>query len=120
MQDVNRENVKMLLDVFHMNIEEDSIAEGIRRLKGYIGEIHAGEKNRKVPGKGTMPWDEIAQALHEVGFDGNVVMEPFVRPGGIVGSDVKLWRDLSGGADEAKLDQDIAESLVFLKGKLEK
>ncbi len=120
MQDVNRENVKMLLDVFHMNIEEDSIAEGIRRLKGYIGEIHAGEKNRKVPGKGTMPWDEFAQALHEVGFDGNVVMEPFVRPGGIVGSDVKLWRDLSGGADEAKLDQDIAESLVFLKGKLEK
>ena len=64
MQDVNRENVKMLLDVFHMNIEEDSIAEGIRRLKGYIGEIHAGEKNRKVPGKGTMPWDEIAQALY--------------------------------------------------------
>ena len=55
-----------------------------------------------------------------MGFDGNVVMEPFVRPGGIVGSDVKLWRDLSGGADEAKLDQDIAESLVFLKGKLEK
>ena len=50
-----------------------------------------------------MPWDEIAQALHEVGFDGNVVMEPFVRPGGIVGSDVKLWRDLSGGADEETL-----------------
>lgn len=116
-EDVNRDNVKVLLDVFHMNIEEDSMTEAIHRLKGHIGELHIGETNRKVPGKGRMPWDEIAQALRDVAFDGNVVMEPFVRMGGTVGSDIKVWRDLSEQADEEKLDRDIAEALIFTKKK---
>lgn len=44
-----------------------------------------------------------------------MVLEPFVKAGGQVGRDIRVWRDLSGGADEAKLDKDIAESLVFIR-----
>ncbi len=62
-----------------------------------------------------MPWKEIAQALKDINYDGCIVMEPFVKMGGPVGLDIKVFRDLSDGADEAKLDKDIAESLVFLK-----
>lgn len=116
-KEVDRENVKVMLDCFHMNIEEDNIADAIRLTKGYLGHFHIGENNRKVPGKGSMPWDEMGKALRDIGYDGDVVMEPFVMMGGQVGSDIKVWRDLSGGADEAKLDRDIEESLLFVRKK---
>ena len=62
-----------------------------------------------------MPWKEISAALTDIHYQGTVVMEPFVRPGGAVGKDIKVWRDLSGNADETKLDQDIQEALNYLK-----
>ena len=116
-KEVNKPNVKVMLDSFHMNIEEDNIAEAIRYTGDYLGHFHVGENNRKVPGKGSMPWEDMGKALRDIGYEGDVVMEPFVMEGGQVGSDIKVWRDLSSHADEAKLDQDIAESLVFLKKK---
>ena len=42
-------------------------------------------------------------------------MEPFVRSGGMVGSDIKVWRDLSCGATEAQLDADAADSVSYLR-----
>ncbi|WEG13351.1 sugar phosphate isomerase/epimerase [Pullulanibacillus sp. KACC 23026] len=116
-EEIGRDNVKIMLDSFHMNIEEDLLGDAIRYTGKHLGHFHIGEANRKVPGKGHMPWDEIGQALRDIEYDGCVVMEPFVRPGGIVGSDIKVWRDLSENADEAKLDSDIEESLIFVKEK---
>lgn len=40
-------------------------------------------------------------------------MEPFVRMGGQVGSDIKIWRDISRGASEAELDADAKRSVEF-------
>lgn len=116
-KDVGKKNVKAMLDTFHMNIEEDSMGDAIRRVGDLLGHFHIGECNRKVPGKGRMPWDEIGQALRDIHYDGYVVMEPFVRMGGIVGSDIKVWRDLSDQADEQELDDEIRESLRFVKKK---
>ena len=42
-------------------------------------------------------------------------MEPFVTMGGEVGEDIKVWRDLSNGADMAAMDKNIEQSLKFLK-----
>jgi len=114
-KEVGKENVKILLDSFHMNIEEDNMGDAIRSTGDYLDHFHIGECNRKVPGKGRMPWAELGQALHDINYDGYIVMEPFVRTGGIVGSDIKVWRDLSDNADEAKLDADIKEALQFVK-----
>lgn len=116
-KDINKENVKVMLDSFHMNIEEDYIGDAIRYTGEYLGHFHIGECNRKVPGKGHMPWAEIGQALRDINYNGCVVMEPFVRTGGIVGSDIRVWRDLSENADDAKLDADIKESLEFIKNE---
>ena len=102
--------VYIMLDSFHMNIEEDSFREAILTAGSKLGHFHIGEANRKVPGSGRLPWKEMADALKEIGYDGTIVMEPFVRPGGRVGSDIKVWRDLSNGADDAKLDADIREN----------
>ena len=108
----------MLLDTFHMNIEEDNIADAFRASEGYLGHVHIGEGNRNLPGQGSLPWDEIGKALRDINFNGGVVMEPFVKMSGKVGEDIKVWRDISRGADEATMDKNIRESLVFLKKAL--
>lgn len=119
-KEVNRPNVKVMLDTFHMNIEEDSIGNAIRTAGPLLGHLHTGECNRKVPGKGHMPWREIGEALRDINYQGYAVMEPFVREGGTVGTEIKVWRDLSEGADEAKLDADVKESLEFCRFMFER
>ncbi|MFF2323089.1 sugar phosphate isomerase/epimerase family protein [Agrobacterium sp. NPDC058088] len=112
-KDVGKNNVKVMLDTFHMNIEEDSFGEAIRTAGPLLGHFHTGESNRRVPGKGRMPWHEIGLALREINYTGAVIMEPFVKTGGTIGSDIKVWRDLSEGADIAKMDEDARNSLAF-------
>ena len=114
-REIDRKNVKLMLDTFHMNIEEDSFGDAIRSTKDLLGHFHVGECNRRVPGKGRMPWREIGDALNDIHYNGTVVMEPFVQMGGQVGSDIKIWRDMSKGGDQDKLDRDAALSLAFTK-----
>lgn len=112
-QDVGKPNVKVMLDTFHMNIEEDSLGDAIRTAGPLLGHFHTGESNRRVPGKGRLPWHEIGLALREINYTGAVVMEPFVKTGGTIGSDIRVWRDLSEAADEAKMDEDAKNALAF-------
>ena len=117
---VNRPNVKVMLDTFHMNIEEDSLTDAIRKSGPLLGHFHVGEANRRCPGpNGRFDWAAIGRALRSIGYAGGVVMEPFVRMGGQVGRDVSLWRDLSGGASNEQLDQDAATSLTWLRSVME-
>lgn len=113
---VDKPNVKAMLDTFHMNIEEDSLTGAIEKTKGFLGHFHVGEANRRCPyAGGRMDWAAIGDALRGIGYDGYVVMEPFVRMGGTVGKNVSLWRDLSGGADDARLDAEAAASVQYLR-----
>lgn len=118
-EEVGMDNVKVMLDTFHMNIEEQSIGGAIRRAGKLLGHFHTGECNRMVPGKGRIPWREIGDALRDIGYDGTAVMEPFVRMGGQVGADIKVWRDISRGAYEAQLDDDARRALEFQRYMLE-
>lgn len=118
-QAVGNPQVKVMLDTFHMNIEEDSMGGAIRAAGQHLGHLHTGECNRRPIGKGRMPWREIAEALHDIHYQGYVVTEPFVRMGGQVGSDIKVWRDLSGGASEDQLDAAAKDALVFARYMLD-
>ena len=112
-EEVDVPAAKVMLDTFHMNIEEDSMIDAILTAGDKLGHFHVGENNRRCPGKGNMPWAEIGQALRRIGYDKNVVMEPFVLKGGEVGSDIKVWRDLC--KDEAMLDVDAKNSVAYLR-----
>lgn len=115
-QAVARPNVKVMLDTYHMNQEEDSFEEAIFTAGKHLGHFHIGECNRRVPGENSrIPWRSIGAALRKIGYEGPVVMEPFVLTGGQVGADIRVWRDLSGNASLEKLDADARESLVFVK-----
>ena len=113
---VGKPNVKIMLDVFHMGIEEDSFTEAIRLAGNRLGHLHLGEANRRPPhAGGRVDWAGIGEALHEIGYDGDVVMEPFVRQGGTIGSQIKIWHDPMKGAPLSKLDDDAAASVKFLR-----
>ncbi|NCD34676.1 MAG: sugar phosphate isomerase/epimerase [Spartobacteria bacterium] len=114
-EEINSPNCKILLDTFHMNIEEDSIGGAIELAGSHLSGLHVGEPNRKPPGFGRMDWGEIKIALDKINFDGPIVMEPFVRPGGTVGKNIAVWRDLMPGAD---LDEAAAQSVRFLRKTL--
>ena len=107
--------VKVMLDTFHMNIEEDDMGAAIRLAGDKLGHFHVGENNRRLPGKGCLDWYAIGKALRDIGYDKNVVMEPFVRMGGEIGSDIKIWRDLSRSAPIAQLDADAKGSVEYLR-----
>ena len=118
-KDVSRPNVWVMLDTFHMNIEETDIAQAIRSAGKLLGHFHTGECNRLVPGKGRMPWREIGEALRDIGYDKRVVMEPFVNPGGQVGQDIKIWREMIPDTDVASLDKDAADAVIFQRYMLD-
>lgn len=113
--EVDRDNVKVMLDTFHMNIEETSISAAIWTAGNLLGHFHTGECNRMVPGQGRMPWREIAEALHEIQYDGSVVMEPFVRRGGQIEKDIHIWRNMKTDISEEILDRDARNALLFEK-----
>jgi D-psicose/D-tagatose/L-ribulose 3-epimerase len=114
---VGSPNCKILLDTFHMNIEEDSIGGSILESKDWLGHFHLGEPNRRPPGRGRMPWPEIFGALRDINYQGAVVMEPFLVPGGEVGRDISVFRDLLGGDD---LDELAAQSAQFVRSEQKK
>lgn len=73
-------NVKLLADLFHMNIEEANIAEALRAGEGFIGHVHFVDSNRRAAGLGHMSYEPIAAALKETGYDAYASVEAFPLP----------------------------------------
>jgi D-psicose/D-tagatose/L-ribulose 3-epimerase len=110
--EVGSPHLKILLDTYHMNIEEDSFARAIATAGSHLGHLHVGENNRKPPGRGHIPWEEIGAALKSCGYGGWVVMEPFLRPGGEVGRDIRIHRELMPLAD---IDEEARRACTFVR-----
>jgi D-psicose/D-tagatose/L-ribulose 3-epimerase len=112
---VGSPHVKIMLDTFHMNIEEDQVGQAVEKAGPYLGHLHIGENNRRPPGYGHIPWDELARSIKNIDYQGNIVMEPFLMPGGQVGRDIKVFRDLSVGVN---LDDEARKAVNFIRDRL--
>ncbi|RMF39295.1 MAG: sugar phosphate isomerase/epimerase [Planctomycetota bacterium] len=75
-----RGNVKILADLFHMNIEEADIAQAITDGGSHIGHVHFVDSNRRATGLGHMQYEPIVAALKEIGYDGYLSAEAFPLP----------------------------------------
>ncbi len=73
-------NVVLLADLFHMNIEETSLADALRSAGRYVGHVHFVDSNRRAAGFGHLDFAPIAQALHEIGFAGYASAEALPLP----------------------------------------
>jgi D-psicose/D-tagatose/L-ribulose 3-epimerase len=100
-----------------MNIEEDSIGDAIVEAGDWLGHFHLGECNRRPPGRGRLPWPEIFGALRKINYQGAVVMEPFLVPGGDVGRDIAVYRYLPGSDNR---DEEAVLSAQFVRSEQKK
>ena len=80
MKSLSTDHVKLLADLFHMNIEETSLPDAIRAGEGFIGHVHFVDSNRRAAGMGHMDLARVAAALGEIGYDGYASAEAFPYP----------------------------------------
>jgi sugar phosphate isomerase/epimerase len=71
----DREHVKLHIDTFHMNIEEDHISRNILAAGRRIGHVHVADSNRGYPGSGHYNFAETIAALRRVGYQGALAVE---------------------------------------------
>lgn len=118
---IDSPNIGVLLDTYHMNIEENNIGDAIRYVgKDRLKSFHTGENNRTAPGRGHINWDEIFGALSDIGYEGRIISEPFVMQGGEVGRDIHVFRDLIDNPSEKRIDEEAAYLLNFEKEMVKK
>lgn len=84
----------LLLDTFHMNIEERSLGDAIRAAGPRMKHLHACENDRGTPGQGHVPWPEVADACRAIRYDGPVVIETFNQGIKTMARAVAMWRPL--------------------------
>jgi D-psicose/D-tagatose/L-ribulose 3-epimerase len=97
--DIGSPAAGLLLDTFHMNIEEKSVGAAIRAAGDRLVHVHACENDRGTLGTAHVPWGEVFSALEEIGYDGQVVIESFTPAVTTIARAVCMWRPLDATGD---------------------
>ncbi|GAB5491867.1 MAG: sugar phosphate isomerase/epimerase [Phototrophicaceae bacterium] len=89
---VDAPNLKLHADTYHMNIEEEGFYKPIIATQDVLDYIHMSESHRGLVGSGTVNWEQIWQALKEINFEGNLVLESFAAINPDLAAATCLWR----------------------------
>ncbi|MCD6448952.1 MAG: sugar phosphate isomerase/epimerase [Thermotogaceae bacterium] len=79
-EDMKCENLGLLLDTFHMNIEERDPVESIVKSKNWLKHFHVADSNRWAPGFGHINFKAIFHALKDINYKGFVTVESLPKP----------------------------------------
>ena len=101
--DIGSPAVGLLLDTYHLNIEEKSVGEAIRLCGDRLFHLHACENDRGTPSTGHVPWTEVFAALADIGYDRQIVIESFTPAVQAIARAVSLWRPLDASGDALAL-----------------
>lgn len=107
---VNQPSCRIMLDTFHMNIEEKSLGTAIRTAGARLCHFHACENDRGAPGSGNVTWIEVKEALNDINYDGPVVIESFTDKVKSIARAAAIWR-----AFEPSQDALAQNGVIFLK-----
>ncbi len=107
---VDHPSCGIMLDTFHMNIEEKSPGAAIRAAGPRLMHLHACENDRGAPGSGNVDWDGVVQALRDIHYDGPVVIESFTPDVKSIARAAAIWRPLAESSDALAI-----EGLSFLR-----
>ncbi len=80
LEEVGAPNFKLLLDTFHMNIEETDIGMSLRRAGDRLGYVHFADSNRRAPGSGHIDFTHLLAVLTSIGYQGMISAEIFPLP----------------------------------------
>ena len=78
--DLGYDNLGLMLDVYHMNIEDPSIEASLASAGDRLWHVHIADSNRCYPGSGHLPFDSIFATLRKMGYEGYVSAEILPQP----------------------------------------
>ena len=108
--DVGSPVLRLMLDTFHMNIEEKNQANAIRKAGKLLGHLHACGCDRGTPGNDHIDWPGIARALKDIGYEGDVVIESFGTHVKLIARAASIWRQVEPQSEDIAL-----KGLKFLR-----
>ncbi len=91
----NCPDIHLMLDTFHMNIEEDSFSDTILHTNNRLVHMHFADNNRKMPGEGHIDFKSIVNSLKRISYEGYISFEPTI-------SDSDFHADVKSGLDFIK------------------
>lgn len=107
---VDHPSCGIMLDTFHMNIEEKSFGDAIRAAGPRLVHLHSCENDRGAPGSGNVDWSGVAEALQAIDYEGPVVIESFTPDVKSIARAAAIWRPLAPSSDSLASD-----GLAFLQ-----
>jgi D-psicose/D-tagatose/L-ribulose 3-epimerase len=109
---IGRDNVGLLLDTFHMNIEEKDTGAAVRLAGDRVFHVQVSENDRGTPGTGQVHWDRFFSALADIRYGGQIVVESFLPTVVEIARAVSLWRPVAPSMDVLAQD-----GLAFLRSQ---
>ena len=73
--------IRLLADIYHMNIEEPSLLDSLSEYMDYYPHLHISDDNRAYPGLGSLDFAAIYRKLVESGYRGTVAVEGNIQHG---------------------------------------
>ena len=98
--EIDHPRVGILLDTFHSNIEDKSVAGAYRECGPRLRHVHTCENDRGIPGSGHVDWLEVIKTLHEMGYDQWLTIESFNAAAPELAAATAIWRDLAESNDD--------------------
>lgn len=105
--------VGVMLDTFHMNMEENDLPEAIRASARHLIHFQANENHRGYLGTGHIDWPSICRALHAIAYRGPITLEPFRRTDHGLSVPLAQWKPPATNEDE-----DLRHAGAFMRAAL--
>jgi D-psicose/D-tagatose/L-ribulose 3-epimerase len=110
---VGNPSVGIMLDTFHMNMEENDLAEALHHAAPVLMHFQANENHRGFLGTGHIDWPTICRTLYDINYQGVITLEPFRRTDHSLSVPLAQWKPPA--FDE---DDDLRHSGNFLRAAL--
>ena len=117
MQLVNHASVGLVLDTFHMNMEDDDICSALREGAAHMLHFQANENHRGYLGTGHIDWNPVVRTLAEIGYTGTISLEPFRRRDERIGIPFAQWKPpVKDETEELSAACGFLKNLITLNG----
>ncbi|MDI6034352.1 sugar phosphate isomerase/epimerase family protein [Flavobacterium sp. LB2P84] len=114
-ESIDKPNIGLHLDTFHMNIEERNFYDPIIRAGNRLKHVHITESDRGMTGEGNVHWDDFFKALAAINYQGPLVLENFSSEITALVGPTSLWRPSKYNSE------DLAKgSLEFMRKMVDK
>lgn len=100
----------LALDTYHLNIEERSSADAVRRAGEHLVHVQVCGNDRGAPGGDQTDWPALVQALDDIAYAGPLVIESFTADNASIATAASIWRPLAATQDDLARD-----GLTFLR-----